>query len=293
MSPNKKPYPRAPSPGVLYLVSTPIGNLEDITLRAIRLLKEVDLIACEDTRRTAKLLAHYGIKTRRQSHHEHNEVRSTPRLLSVLSSGRSVALVSDAGTPLISDPGRRLVSACLQAGIHIIPVPGPSAVTSSLAASNLADDSFCFAGYLPAKAGQRRKRLQELSSVPTTLVFFEAPHRIVVALEDMMSILGARRACMAREMTKLHEEWMRGTLPEILELLRKRQSIKGEITLVIEGFGSEEEPKHYPGSAALHLQHVMDELGLERKEALKQVAKERGVSRRELYQQLLDQKSDP
>jgi len=290
-TPSRRPKePQAAATGALYLVSTPIGNLEDITLRALRLLKEVDLIACEDTRRTARLLAHFGITTRRESHHQHNEVHSTARLLSMLESGKNIALVSDAGTPLISDPGRKLVSACLREGIGVIPVPGPSAVTSALTGSNLSSDSFYFSGYLPAKAGQRRKRLRELSSIPATLILFEAPHRIMAALRDLVAILGPRSACLAREMTKLHEEWLRGSLPEILERLNEKPNIKGEITLIIDRGEAGEEAKAYPVSAAAHLRQVMEQLGVERKEALKLAAEERGVSRRELYQRLLDEK---
>jgi 16S rRNA (cytidine1402-2'-O)-methyltransferase len=277
---------------VLYLISTPIGNLEDITLRALRLLKEVDLIACEDTRRTAKLLTHYEITTRRESHHEHNEVRSTVRLLSLLKNGKNIALVSDAGTTLISDPGYTLVTACLRAGIRVIPVPGPSAVTAALTGSQLPNDSFYFAGYLPAKAGQRQRRLQELASIPATLILFEAPHRILPALKDLVAILGPRRACLAREMTKLHEEWLHGLLPEILERLRSKPNIKGEITLVIDRGGAAEMAESYPASANAHFRQVVEKHGMTRKEALKVVAKERGVSRRELYKQLVAEKPD-
>ena len=220
--------------GILYLVATPIGNLEDISLRALRILKEVDLIACEDTRHTAKLLTHYGISTPRESYHQFNEESRAPRLIQMLRDGKSIALVSDSGTPLVSDPGYELVSSCRKEGIQVIPIPGPSAAIAALVGSGLPAESFFFAGFLPSRGSLRKRRLEELAGLPTTLILYEAPHRILDSLEDMVAILGARRATIARELTKVHEELLHGTLPELLDLLRERPRIRGEITLVIE-----------------------------------------------------------
>ncbi len=277
----------------LYLIATPIGNLEDITLRALRLLKEVDRIACEDTRRTARLLQHYAITTPRESHHSHNEAASTQRLLEILRRGGQIALVTDAGTPLVSDPGYALVAACRQEGVPVIPVPGPSAAIAALTGSGLPTDSFCFAGFLPARQGQRRRRLEELAPLRCTLVFYEAPHRILAALADMHRMLGPRRACLARELTKLHEEWIHGTIPEIRSALEKRERIRGEITLVVDGAGSRAvaPPEGYPESISLHLLEEMRATGRERGEALKAVAAKRGLSRKEAYRLLVEERS--
>jgi 16S rRNA (cytidine1402-2'-O)-methyltransferase len=274
---------------ILFLVATPIGNLEDISLRALRVLKEADLIACEDTRHTAKLLRHYGIATPRESHHEHNEANHTRRLLGLLREGKNIALVSDAGTPLLSDPGYSLVRACRQEGFTVVPIPGPSAVVTALSASGLPTESFFFAGFLPPKKGLRRKKLQEIAGVPATLIFYEAPHRLLAALEDLCEILGARQACIARELTKVHEEWLRGTLPEILAALRARSQILGEITLLVDRGSPETIPAQtgWPTSIARHLQEEMQRTGASQKEALKAIARQRGISRKEAYRQLL------
>ena len=220
--------------GILYLVATPVGNLEDISLRALRILKEVDLIACEDTRHTAKLLTHYGIRTPSQSYHKFNEESRAQQLVQMLREGKNIALVSDSGTPLVSDPGYELVSSCRREGIQVIPIPGPSAAIAALIASGLPADSFCFSGFLPSKGSLRKRRLEELAGLPVTLILYEAPHRLLSSLEDMAAILGPRRATVARELTKIHEELLHGTLPELLNLLQARDRIKGEITLVIE-----------------------------------------------------------
>ncbi len=273
------------------MVATPIGNLEDISLRALRVLKEVDLIACEDTRHTAKLLSHFGISTARESHHEHNEASHTTRLLEMLRSGRTIALVSDAGMPLVSDPGYLLVSVCRKEGIPVVPVPGASAAVTALAASGLPADSFHFGGFLPPRAEARKRRLKELSVIPSTLVLFEAPHRILASLEDMVGILGPRQACLARELTKLHEEWVSGTLKEVLESLRNRSTIQGEITLVIGRGEPSPEPAAWPVSIAEHLNDEMHRTGLSRSDALKSVARQRGISRREAYRLLLEEKA--
>jgi 16S rRNA (cytidine1402-2'-O)-methyltransferase len=220
--------------GILYLVATPIGNLEDITLRALRVLKEVDLIAAEDTRHTRHLLTHYGIKTPLTSYHEHNERRKAQFLVERLQSGNSVALVTDAGTPAISDPGYRLVTAAIAAEIPVTPIPGPSAVTAVLAASGLPTDRFGFEGFLPAAKSDRRGRLLALKDDTRSLVFYEAPHRLKECLRDICEILGDREVVLAREVTKIHEEFRRGLASEQLGKLAN-QEVRGEITLVVRG----------------------------------------------------------
>jgi 16S rRNA (cytidine1402-2'-O)-methyltransferase len=271
----------------LYLVATPIGHLQDITLRALQVLKQVDCISCEDTRRTSKLLRHYGIRIPLESHHEHNEARSSARLLAMLRQGKSIALVTDAGTPGISDPGYALVAACTREGIAVVPVPGPCAAVAALAASGLPTDNFYFAGFLPARSAQRQQRLRELASLPCTLILYEAPHRIQASLEDMLDVLGPRRACLAREMTKVHEEWLRGTLSEILEIVRSRSALQGEITLVVDRGEPPPQPASWPESLTLHLEREMRETGAPKNEALKSVARQRGISRKEAYCLLL------
>jgi len=265
-------------PASLYLVATPIGNLEDITLRALRVLKEADVIACEDTRQTGKLLAHFGIDKPTVSYHEHNEAARTLELLARLEAGAQVALVSDAGTPLISDPGYRLVTAAIAAGIPVIPVPGASAVLSALAAAGLPTDAFRFCGFLPAKSGQRRKALQELQNEDCTMIFYEAPHRIVDALCDVSAVYGDRPVVVARELTKFYEEFLRGTAEQVRAQLAARPSVKGEITLLI-GKGA-------PAVATTSVEEAvraLEETGLPRMDAIKQVARERGLSKREVY----------
>jgi len=275
--------------GKLYIVATPLGNLEDITLRALRVLKECDLIACEDTRHTAKLLTRYSIGTPRESYHKFNEASRAPRLIQMLREGKNIALVSDSGMPLISDPGYELVSCCRKEGIQVIPVPGPSAVVAALAASGLPADNFFFAGFLPARGSLRRRRLEALASVPATLILFEAPHRLLASLEDMVSILGNRRATMARELTKIHEEFFHGTITELLDNLRARAAIQGEVTLVIERGEAHTIESVWPASIRQHLDEEITRTGLSRNEALKSVAKKRGISRREAYNQLTDE----
>jgi 16S rRNA (cytidine1402-2'-O)-methyltransferase len=276
----------------LYLVATPIGNLEDITLRALRILKEVDFIASEDTRRTAKLLNHYGIRTPQESHHEHNQAQSTARLLSFLRQGKSVALVTDAGTPSISDPGYMLVAACRREAVPVVPVPGPSAALAALVGSGLSTESFYFAGFLAPRAARRRKRLQELSSLSCTLIFYEAPHRLIASLEDMLSVLGPRRACLARELTKAHEEWLHGRLSDILDTVRSRSRIRGEITIVVERGEPARQSAAYPASLREHLEQEMRATGASNKEALRSVARQRGIARKEAYRLLLTERSE-
>ncbi len=220
--------------GTLYLVSTPIGNLEDLTVRARRLLAEVQLIAAEDTRHTQQLLARYDIHTPLTSYHDHNKEEKAPVLIERLRQGQSMALVSDAGTPTISDPGYYLINGCIAAGITVSPVPGPSASLAALAASGLPTDAFLFAGFLPRKSGARQRRLEQLAPLRETLIFFESPHRIARLLDELQQTLGDRRVAIGRELTKLHEEMMRGKLSEVAEKLKGR-TVKGEITVVVEG----------------------------------------------------------
>lgn len=272
--------------GCLYLVATPIGNLEDITLRAIRILKEADVIACEDTRHTQKLLHHYGIHKELISYHAHNEMTRAPELIIELEQGAKAALVSDAGMPVVSDPGHRLVALCLRHHIPVIPIPGPSAFIAALAASGLPTEEFLFVGFLPSRAGARRKALDALRSEPRTIVFYEAPHRLVETLADAADILGARPAVVAREITKIHEEFLRGNLAELRDAARKRAP-RGEITLLI-GPG-EAVPQTVDPAVSLkqRVEQLEAESGLDRKAALKQAARERGLAKREAYKQLL------
>ena len=267
-------------PGVLYVIATPIGNLEDITLRALRVLREVDLVACEDTRLTRKLLDHFAIQKPMSSYHEHNEAARTRELIEKLEGGAAVALVSDAGTPLVSDPGYRLVTAAVAAGIAVVPLPGPSALTTALAASGLATDSFRFCGFLPPKPTQRRKTLEDLKSETCTLIFYETPHRILDALEDVATVMGARPVAVARELTKLHEEFLRGTAAEVRGRLAERPSIRGEFTLLIGKYDGEPELDQATVQDAVA---VLERQGLSRMDAIKQVAKARRVSKREVY----------
>lgn len=224
--------------GTLYLVATPIGNLEDITLRAIRVLKEVDVIACEDTRRTRGLLSHLGARTPVLSLHEHNERARIPRLLDLLRGGKQVALVSDAGTPAISDPGALLVAAAVEAGIPVVPVPGPSAVTAAVALAGFPTERFAFVGFLPRRPRERRRMLEGLAGLPMALVMFETPHRVREALADLADAFGGRRMVLVRELTKVHEEVLRGTAAEIREALD--EDPRGEVTMVVEGVGTDE-----------------------------------------------------
>jgi 16S rRNA (cytidine1402-2'-O)-methyltransferase len=278
--------------GRLYVVATPIGNLEDITLRALRVLKEADLIACEDTRQTLKLLSHFDIQKRLVSYHEHNEITRAPEIVIELEQGAQVALVSDAGTPAISDPGHRLVSLCLRHGIKVEPVPGASAFVTALAASGMPVDQFTFVGFLPARQSGRRKSLRALAAETRTLAFYEAPHRLSDTLEDALEILGNRPAVIAREVTKMYEEFSRGHLQELLAGVRKKP-VRGEITLLIGPEDGQATQAGAPASAenAAPLSHRVEEIikanGVDRKAALKQAARERGLTKREAYKQLL------
>jgi len=280
------------SRGTLYLVATPIGNLEDITRRALRILKEVSAIACEDTRHTQKLLNFYGIQNRLVSYHEHNEAARAEELLRELERGASLALVSDAGTPVVSDPGHRLISLCAARGIHVVPIPGPAAALAALMASGLPAEKFLFVGFLPARQGERRRALTALANFPYTLIFFEAPHRIAATLADAAEILGLRPAVLAREITKLHEEFLRGSLAD-LERRLKTSAARGEITLVVGP--PVEEPKLPSRHATLsgRVAELISGEHLDRKAALKQAAREFGLNRRDAYKKFLIEEAGP
>jgi 16S rRNA (cytidine1402-2'-O)-methyltransferase len=275
------------APGsALYLVATPIGNLEDITLRALRVLKEVDLIACEDTRQTRKLLNHYGIHTRSVSHHEHNEMTKAAELVVDLEGGAKIALVTDAGSPAISDPGFRLIHLAIRHHVPVIPIPGASAFLAALVASGLPTDSFRFSGFLPVKAGQRRKFLESIRDSERTQVSYEAPHRLLDTLADIVELLGAdRHIVVAREVTKLHEEFLRGRAADVLEDLKSRGEVKGEITLLIAKADSREPRAESSSSLAQRVREIMVSEHADEKSALKQVAKERGIGKSEAYRE--------
>jgi 16S rRNA (cytidine1402-2'-O)-methyltransferase len=268
--------------GTLYIVATPIGNLEDITYRAVRILGEADLIACEDTRHTRKLLDRYAIGTPLISYHEHNEEARSEELIRELQAGRNIALVSDAGTPLIADPGYRLVLKAREVGIQVMPIPGPSAILTALSASGLPTDAFEFQGFFGAKRTARRHQLEEIRDAAHTQVFYEAPHRILETLGDMAEILGGERpVVVARELTKIHEEFLSGTAAEIHETLRSRTAIKGEFTVMIgKGLGRPMDDKPIAEAVA----ELVAE-GVSRMDAYKRVARERGLSKRDVYKQ--------
>src|ERR1700704_2485920 len=281
--------------GTLYLVSTPIGNLEDITHRAVRLLNEVDLIACEDTRHTKKLLNHYGIHTRTISYHEHNESERAAELLERLKRGDDVAVVSDAGTPGISDPGFRLTRLAIENEVTIIPVPGASALIAALVISGLPTDEFFFGGFLPVRSGARRARLAELRSLPATLIFYEAPHRIVATLKDAQEILGERQAVVARELTKMHEEIARGSLSQLATRFSAAESARGEMVLIIDRTMIQSEGG--TDKSVTSIAELVSELeaeGLDHRAALKKAARELGLSRDDAYRRLVaERKDDP
>jgi 16S rRNA (cytidine1402-2'-O)-methyltransferase len=271
---------------VLYLVATPIGNLEDITYRAVRVLREVTVIACEDTRQTRKLLDHFQIQKPTVSYHEHNEAERAAELVVRLLAGESIALVSDAGMPLVSDPGYRLVRAAIENGIEVQAIPGPSASLTALAASGLPTDSFHFGGFLPAKQGQRAKLLESLAAETATLIFYEAPHRVVESLEAIEAALGPRRVVVARELTKIHEEYLRGTAAEIRAQLEARDSVKGEITILIAKAEAPPQDDTPVGEAV----EALMESGVPRMDAIKQVARRRGLSKRAVYDLVLKER---
>jgi 16S rRNA (cytidine1402-2'-O)-methyltransferase len=283
------PDPQDGARGCLYLVGTPIGNLEDITLRALRILKEVDQIACEDTRHTQKLLNNYDIHKSLVSYHEHNEIMRAPELVLAMEEGAKIALVSDAGTPLVSDPGYRLVTLCVRHRIPVIPIPGPSALVAALSASGLPNEEFLFVGFLPNRSGERRRALEHLRIEDRTIIFYEAPHRVAETVNDAREILGDRHACLAREVTKLHEEFRRGKLSELAQSLLERPA-RGEITLIIapEERAASGSQAGTSQSIAARVEELMHQAKLDRKEALKVAARERGLTRRAAYSQLID-----
>lgn len=270
--------------GTLYMVGTPIGNLQDITLRALSTLKTVDLIACEDTRRTERLLQHYQVSTPTTSYHEHNELTKAAELILELEQGARIALVSDAGMPGVSDPGYRLISLCIRHRIPVVPIPGASAFVAALVASGLPTDAFRFSGFLPSKPNRRRKVLEDHKDSQKTLIFYEAPHRILETLEDVNQVLGNRHVVVAREVTKIHEEFLRGRCLDVLAELRQRNQVQGEITLLI---GRPEEEPHPYADVPLRsrIEQIMREQALDRMEALKAVARERGISKRQAYRE--------
>jgi 16S rRNA (cytidine1402-2'-O)-methyltransferase len=270
----------------LYVVGTPIGNLEDITLRALRVLRSVDRIACEDTRQTQKLLNHYEIRTPTVSYHDHNEMTRAPELIVHLEDGESIALVTDAGMPGISDPGFRLISLAVRHGIRVVPVPGASAFLSALVASGLPGETFKFNGFLPSKSGQRKQMLEQVRDLPRTQIFYDAPHRIIETLKDIVEVMGpVRHIVVAREVTKIHEEFLRGRAEDVLRTAEQRGELKGEITLLI---GKPEEngrPAAAKETVAQMVSRLMQDDSLEEKDALKRVAKELGIGKSEAYRE--------
>lgn len=277
------------APG-LYVVATPIGNLEDITLRALRVLKQADLIACEDTRQTQKLLNHFGIAARTTSYHQHNEITRSAELVIELEQGRRVALVTDAGMPGISDPGFRLITLAIRHRVAVVPIPGPSAFLSAIVASGLPSDEFRFHGFLPSKASQRRELLAAIKDLSQMQVFYEAPHRLMDAMKDLVEVLGpGRHVVIARELTKLHEEFLRGPAGDLLDVLAARQEVKGEITLIVARAepGTEASAEsHRRRPVRERLREIMSLENLDEKAALKKLAREMGVSKSEAYREL-------
>ena len=272
--------------GVLYIVATPIGNLEDITLRALRVLKEVDLIAAEDTRHTKTLLDHYGITKPLTSYHEHNEKTKAHALVGRLKRGQSIALVSDAGTPLLSDPGYRLVREAIKAAIPVVPLPGPSAMTALLSVSGLATERFVFEGFLPARRGERRERLGALQEEKRTMVFYEAPHRLKESLGDLLEILGDREAVMGREITKIHEEFLRGRLSEMRARVESEKP-RGEITLAVGGSEGDAAPAQELITAEIE---QLRKKGLRVKEIAELLGEKFSCPKREIYRLALEKK---
>ncbi len=270
--------------GTLYIVGTPIGNLEDVTLRALRVLREVDLIACEDTRTTQKLLNAYKIKTPTTSYHEHNELTKAPELVLHLEEGDNVGLVSDAGMPGISDPGYRLIQLSIRHNIKVVPVPGASAFVAALVASGLPTDSFRFHGFLPAKRSARLAMLGQARLSQRSIVFYEAPHRLIASLRDMLEALGNRNVVIAREVTKRHEEFIRGNIASVLDQLKGR-IIRGEVTLIVDKPLSEPAQPVSKETMKEEYERLLAE-GLDRREAMKRLARAHGLSKSEVYRQL-------
>ena len=269
----------------MYVVATPIGNLEDITLRALRVLKEVTVIAAEDTRHTRQLLNHYGIQTRLVAYHEHNEERQTPKLISRINRGENVALVSDAGTPGISDPGYRLITAIAKSDLRVVPIPGPSAIVTALSVAGLPTDRFTFLGFLPVKRTQRANRLRALATAKQTLIIYESPKRMLRLVEELQIFLGDRRAVLAREMTKHYEEFIRGYLSEIAVQIRKKNPLKGECTLLVSGSNKSASITRTVIRETLKKKQVDTTQPMS--QTVRQVALDLGISKNIVYQEAL------
>lgn len=273
------------STGTLYIVATPLGNLEDITLRAIRVLKEVSVVACEDTRRTVKLLNRYEIRTPLFIFHEYNKLRAGSSILRRLRDGESVGLVSDAGTPAISDPGYELVREAIGAGIPIEVVPGPSALVAAIVVSGLPTDHFTFEGFLPSRRERRRKALESLARETRTMIFYESPQRVGAFLLEAAEILGDRRACVVRELTKIHEEILRGTLPELAGEMSRRETVRGEITVVVGGA-----PKTVELSTEEIVRAALEDVSGSSRDLAREISDRTGLSRKEVYAEILRQR---
>ncbi|WP_047154264.1 16S rRNA (cytidine(1402)-2'-O)-methyltransferase [Aneurinibacillus tyrosinisolvens] len=282
----QKSFEKGHEEGKLYLVATPIGNLEDMTVRAIRTLREVDMIAAEDTRQTRKLLTHFEIETRLISYHEHNKTASGPEIIRMLKEGKSFALVSDAGLPAISDPGQELVRDAVAEEIPVIPIPGPNAGLSALIVSGISTDRFVFRGFLPRDKKERRTELERLRYYPETLIFYESPHRITKTVKEMEEVLGDRQIVLGRELTKRYEEFTRGTMEEVLHFLEEHEEIRGEFTVIVAGYtgGAEDNQDNWWSEldVASHVDRYIEK-GWNKKEALKQAAEDRGLPKREIY----------
>jgi len=279
--------------GCLFVVGTPIGNLEDISLRALRVLREADQIACEDTRHTRKLLEHYDIHRPLISYHEHNETTRAPELVAALERGAKIALVTDAGTPMVSDPGYHLVQLCVRHGIPVVPIPGPAALLAALCASGLPAEQFLFAGFLPSRKAERRRALERLRLEERTIVLYEAPHRAAESLADALEVLGDRPACLAREITKIHEEFQRGTLAQLAEQARSKPP-RGEITLILGPPEAQQAAKLQESAQTMvqRVEELMRQANLDRKEALKLAAREHGLTRRAAYEQMIEARQE-
>jgi 16S rRNA (cytidine1402-2'-O)-methyltransferase len=282
--------PAAVAPGTLYVVATPIGNLEDITLRALAVLRAVDLVAAEDTRKTALLMRHFGISVPLISYHEHNETARTPELLRRLEAGAAIALVTTAGTPCISDPGYRIVAAAAAAGRPVVPVPGPSAAAAALSAAGLPTDAFVFEGFLSKKAGRRAARLKALAAETRTLILYESPQRIVALLESMLPEFGNRPAVLARELTKRYEEFVRGGLGDILATVKTRSEIKGECTLLVAGRAEEGAASWADAREDIRRGLASGSKGLS--DLAREVAHTHGLPRQAVYEEALRLKSE-
>lgn len=284
---NQKSFKGHHETGSLYLVPTPIGNLEDMTYRSVRILQEVDVIASEDTRNTQKLLNHFEIQTPQKSLHEHNYKERIPQLIAELMSGRSIAQVSDAGMPSISDPGHELVLACIQAGIPVVAIPGPTAGMTALIASGLLPQPFLFYGFLGRKKKEQQTTLETLKEYTATLIFYESPYRISATLTNMLTVFGNRQVVLCRELTKIHEEYLRGSIEELLDYIEEHP-VKGECCLLVEGnTGSEEPQTQIEGSLKEQVEQLIA-LGEKTNAAIKAVAVKNGLKKQEVYRQFHD-----